>query len=167
VSPNNYGGPLIDIRGRVLGILVPLSPDASGEMAGVDWYDSGVGFAIPMEQVEQVLPRLKKGEDLFPGRMGIALKGQNLYTGEPTIATCAPKSPAATAGLKPDDRIVAIDGRKIVRSADLMREISRRYAGDTMRVTVQRGNKTIERPVTLVKELKTEKPKPEQKPDKG
>ena len=47
VSPNNYGGPLVDIRGRVLGVLVPLSPQGHDEVAGVEWYDSGIGFADP------------------------------------------------------------------------------------------------------------------------
>jgi serine protease Do len=159
VSPNNYGGPLIDIRGRVLGILVPLSPEAADEVAGADWYDSGVGFAIPIEQIQKVLPRLKKGEDLYPGRAGIALKGPNLYTGEPVIAACSPKSPAATAGLKPDDRIIEIDGRPIVRSADVMQEIGRCYAGQKMRVTVQRGKERMENEITLVKELEPEKEK--------
>ena len=93
VSPNNYGGPLVDIRGRVLGVLVPLSPEAADEMAGVEWYDSGIGFAIPMEQIEKVLPRLKKGEDLYPGRAGLSLKGPNLYTGEPIIAACRANAP--------------------------------------------------------------------------
>ena len=49
ISPNNYGGPLVDIAGRVLGVLVPMSPDGSGEVAGVEWYDSGIGFAVPLE----------------------------------------------------------------------------------------------------------------------
>lgn len=47
VSPSNYGGPLIDIHGRVLGLLVPLSPAREGDLAGSEWYDSGIGFAIP------------------------------------------------------------------------------------------------------------------------
>ena len=57
-------------------------------MAGVEWYDSGIGFAIPLEHIEKVLPRLKKGEDLYPGLAGVSLKGPNLYTGEPMIAAC-------------------------------------------------------------------------------
>ena len=79
VSPNNYGGPLVDIRGRVMGVLVPLSPEAADEIAGMEWYDSGIGFAIPMEHIQRVLPRLKKGEDLYPGLAGVSLKGPNLY----------------------------------------------------------------------------------------
>ena len=93
VSPNNYGGPLVDIRGRVLGVLVPLSPEADDEMAGVEWYDSGIGFAVPLEHIQKVLPRLKKGEDLYPGLAGISLKGPNLYTGEPMIAACRRNAP--------------------------------------------------------------------------
>ena len=149
VSPNNYGGPLVDIRGRVLGVLVPLSPEAADEMAGVEWYDSGIGFAIPLEHIQQVLPRLKKGEDLYPGLAGISMKGPNLYTGEPIIAPCRQKSPAAEAGLKAGDRIVEIDGRKIVRTADVKQEIGRRYAGEKMRVTVLRGQQRIERELAV------------------
>ena len=61
VSPNNYGGPLVDIRGRVMGVLVPLSPEAAGEVAGMEWYDSGIGFAIPMEHIQPGLAAAEKG----------------------------------------------------------------------------------------------------------
>ncbi len=66
VSPTNYGGPLVDLDGRVQGVLVPASPRAEGETAGFEWYDSGIGFAIPLEDVNAVLPRLKEGKDLQP-----------------------------------------------------------------------------------------------------
>src|SRR5262245_591144 len=63
ISPTNYGGPLIDIEGRVLGVLVPASPQADGALAGFEWYDSGIGFAIPLDDINAVLPRLKKGTE--------------------------------------------------------------------------------------------------------
>ena len=47
VSPTNYGGPLVNVQGEAIGILVPLDPQKSDETAGVEWYDSGIGFAIP------------------------------------------------------------------------------------------------------------------------
>ena len=149
VSPNNYGGPLVDIHGRVLGVLVPLSPEADDEMAGIEWYDSGIGFAIPMEHIQKILPRWKKGEDLYPGRAGVSLKGPNVYTGEPIIAACRANCPAAAAGLKPGDRIVEIDGRKIARTVEVKEEIGRRYAGEKMRVTVLRGQQRIDREIEL------------------
>ena len=61
VSPNNYGGPLVDIRGRVMGVIVPLSPESADEVAGYEWYDSGIGFAIPADHIQKILPRIEKG----------------------------------------------------------------------------------------------------------
>src|SRR5262249_44947334 len=63
VSPTNYGGPLVDLQGRVYGILVPASPRGEDEIAGFEWYDSGIGFAIPLEDVNNVLDRLKQGKE--------------------------------------------------------------------------------------------------------
>ena len=153
VSPNNYGGPLVDIRGRVLGVLVPLSPEAADEMAGAEWYDSGIGFAIPAEDIQQVLPRLKQGEDLRPGLLGVSLKGADLYTGVPTVAACRQKSPAALAGIKTGDQIVEIEGRAITRGAEVKEELGRRYAGQSVRIAVLRGKERIERSVELVAKL--------------
>src|SRR5205823_5416379 len=74
VSPVNYGGPLIDIKGRVLGVLVPASPRGEGDTAGVEWYDSGIGFAVPLDDVLAALPRLRQGKDLRRGKLGITPK---------------------------------------------------------------------------------------------
>jgi serine protease Do len=153
VSPNNYGGPLLDVRGRVLGVLVPLSPDAATEVAGVEWYDSGIGFAVPAEHVWKILPRLKKGEDLRAGVIGINFRQPNLHTGEPEIGTCRPNSPAAKAGLKAGDKFEEIEGVKITRAAQVKEEISRRYAGDKLHVVVLRDKKRIECDVEMVAEL--------------
>lgn len=153
VSPNNYGGPLVDVRGRVLGVLVPLSPQATTEIAGVEWYDSGIGFAIPAEHVMKALPRLKKGEDLKPGVIGISFKQANLHVGDPEIGTSRPNSPAAKAGLKAGDKIAEIDGLKIARAAQVKEEISKRYAGDKIHVVAMRGKDRIECDVELVAEL--------------
>jgi serine protease Do len=152
-SPNNYGGPLVDIRGRVMGILVPLSPDATGGVAGMEWYDSGIGFAIPMEHIARVLPRLEKGEDLHPGLAGINLKGPNLFTAPAIITACHPKCPATAGGITAGDQIVEIDGHAVTRAADAKQEIGRRYAGDKMRLTVLRGKERLEREIELAEKL--------------
>ena len=153
VSPNNYGGPLVDIHGRVMGVLVPLSPNAAKEIAGVEWYDSGIGFAVPAEHVWKILPRLKKGEDLHPGVMGISFREQSLHIGEPVIGTCRPNSPAAKAGLKPGDQFAEIDGVKIARAAQVKEQVSRRYAGDKLHLVVLRDKKRHEFDVELIAKL--------------
>ncbi|HEV3021792.1 MAG TPA: trypsin-like peptidase domain-containing protein, partial [Pirellulales bacterium] len=145
ISPANYGGPLVDIRGRVLGVLSPLSPMGSGDVQGVEWYDSGIGFAVPLEQILGLLPRLKQGHDLLPGLMGVNLQGRDQYAEAPVIAACRPNSPASKAGFKAGDRVVQVDEREIERQVQLLHEIHRRYAGDKLRVTVARGDERIER----------------------
>jgi serine protease Do len=152
ISPSNYGGPLVDIRGRVFGVLVPLSPDKHEEVAGVEWYDSGIGFAVPLAHVNSVLPRLSEG-DLKPGIMGVSLASGDLYTKPATIVACRPTSPAYKAGFKAGDQIIEIDGRPVERQAQLRERINRHYAGDSLHVVVLRGEERIEREITLVDTL--------------
>lgn len=153
VSPNNYGGPLLDIQGRVIGVLVPFSPDSAGEAAGVEWYDSGIGFAVPFEHIRQALPRLRQGQDLTPGVLGISLKTKDLYSEPPVIAVCRSDSPAYKAGLRVGDRIVAVDGRAVDSQSEVKHAISPRYAGDTLRVKITRGDAELERSIELIEKL--------------
>ena len=95
VSPVNYGGPLVSIDGRVQGILVPASPRGEGDTAGLEWYDSGIGFAIPFEDVLKVVPRLRDGKDLRRGMMGITPQSLELYNTALVIGAVAPDSAAA------------------------------------------------------------------------
>lgn len=149
VSPSNYGGPLVDIRGRVFGVLVPLSPEGQGALAGAEWYDSGIGFAIPLVDVNRQLERLRQGQDLHGGLLGISLKGSDLFSEPVSIVACHPNSPAAKAGLKAGDRIVEIDGQAIETQAQLKHELGPRYAGERVRVAVLRGDDRIEVEVEL------------------
>jgi serine protease Do len=152
ISPANYGGPLIDVQGRVMGVLVPLSPQASGITAGVDWYDSGIGFAIPLSHIEQILPRLRDGQDLRAGLLGVSIRGQDLYA-PAVLAAVRVGSPAAKAGLRAGDELVSLDGRPTRHQAALKTELGRRYAGDRVRVGVRREGKEHELEVDLVAKL--------------
>jgi serine protease Do len=150
VSPNNYGGPLIDVSGRVLGVLVPMSPQGSGEVAGVEWYDSGIGFAIPLETVLRVLPQLKEGQDLRQGLLGISLKGDDLYSAPPVIAAASPTAPAFKAGFRAGDKIVEVGGQLIGQQAQLKQALGPLYAGEKVRIVALRGDQRIDREVELV-----------------
>jgi S1-C subfamily serine protease len=157
VSPVNYGGPLVDIQGRVLGILVPASPTSQDETAGVEWYDSGIGFAIPLEDVHKVLPKLKEGKDLHRGLLGIQPKTQaspggpipgmgampDIYGAAPVIGTVLPQSAAAIAGIQSGDTITEIDGVKVTRFAQVQHLLGPKYEGDVIAVKVKRGDKDL------------------------
>ena len=140
ISPANYGGPLIDIRGRVLGVLVPLSPQRqAGEVAGAEWYDSGIGFAIPLCDMLPRLPTLIAGNDLHPGLLGISLKRGDIYTTPAELAAVQPGSPAYRAGLRAGDTIIEAEGYRILRQAQFRHVLAPRYAGDRLRLVYQRG----------------------------
>lgn len=153
ISPVNYGGPLVDTDGQVMGILVPLSPQGSSESAGVEWYDSGIGFAIPLEDVYAVLDRLKLGEDLRPGLSGVAIKSADLYAVQPVIDRVRYDSPAYKAGFKSGDVIKQVNGQPIKRLVQLFDQLKSRHEGDSIEMTVTRGDETITKKLTLVGEL--------------
>jgi len=154
ISPVNYGGALVDIEGRVTGILVPLSPRGqSSELAGTEWYDSGIGFAIPITDVLPHLEKMKQGEDLHAGLLGVTLKGSDIYADPPEIAAVQPKSPASEAAIKAGDRITRIDGMEIVRHAQLKHALGPHYAGDKIDIEILREGKSISLEATLTDKL--------------
>jgi len=153
ISPNNYGGPLIDLQGRVLGILVPMSPRGQTEVAGAEWYDSGIGFAAPLADILPHLDKMKQGQDLKPGLLGIALKGKNVFEDPAVIGAAQPNSPAAKAGLKAGDKIIEIEGQEIVRQAELKHALGGKYAGERVRLVALRGSERLERTIELTDKL--------------
>ena len=153
ISPANYGGPLVDIRGQVIGVLVPLSQRQAGRTAGVEWYDSGIGFAIPMADILGTLPRLKTGTDLLPGLMGITLRAGNVYASAAIIDRVRFNSPAEKAGLQPGDVIANVDGQPIRRLVQVRNALGNKYAGDTISVVVRRGEKSVEQKIQLIGKL--------------
>lgn len=144
VSPVNYGGPLVSIDGRVFGVLVPASPRGEGEVSGVEWYDSGIGFAVPLEDVFRILPKLREGRDLRRGILGITPKTQDQYLEEPIVGTVSPESAAEKAGIKPGDRIAKIDGRSTPHFFAVQTALGPKYEGDKIDVVVIRDGKEIE-----------------------
>lgn len=143
ISPVNYGGPLIDIQGQVQGILIPASPNGKDETAGYEWYDSGIGFAIPFEDVLAIVPRLKAGKDLNKGLLGIRLKTADIYGDLPEIGEVTKDSAAARAGLKPGDILTEIDGKPVLRMAQILHILGRKYEGDKIALKYKRGKEEI------------------------
>ena len=135
ISPANYGGPLLDIEGRLLGICVPLNPQSQSIGAGVEWYDSGIGFAIPLAGAEELLSSLKQGEQVFPAFLGILAMpnpdGKGVW-----IEQVVQGSPADQAGILREDVIIEIDGVEIQDMMQLRQILNRLQAGMEIELTL-------------------------------
>lgn len=151
ISPVNYGGALVDLSGAVLGILVPLSPRGRGNpSAGIEWYDSGIGFAIPMSDARLVAERLQAGKDLQPGLAGLQLTAPGPFSDKVSIRRVQPLSPAQKAGIRPGDRLLHAGDRPITRLSSLEEVLAAKYAGDTVELTLQRDGQTLQVALELV-----------------
>lgn len=154
VSPVNYGGPLVDVNGGIIGVLAPLSPRGNSEASGIEWYDSGIGFAVPLQDIYRTLDRLKKGKDLKPGQAGISLKSRDIYASKPIIDRVRYDSPAWNAGLRPDDEVIEIEGKPVQRIAQVMMVIRSRLEGERVAMKVKRGEEVVPIEFELAGELK-------------
>ena len=148
INPGNSGGPLLDARGRVIGINSAIR-SASGTEAGTGQAGSvGLGFAIPVNQGKRIAEELiAKGRATHP-IIGITLDLS--YTGQgarvrtdsgeagPPVAV---GGPGDLAGIEPGDVITEVDGRPIDSSDELIVKVRAHRPGDRLELTVVRDGK--------------------------
>ena len=149
INPGNSGGPLLDSRGRLIGINTAIfTPTGTS---------AGVGFAIPIDTVNAVVPQLiKNGEIVFPSLnvkfadagvqrdLSVPVGGGALIQSFIGNSTAQKAGLLATrrgiSGIAPGDVVVAVDGKPCSVAADVLREIERRAVGDDVQLTVLRRN---------------------------
>ena len=149
-SPVNYGGPLVDLQGRVVGLCVPLSPGDGGPgSSGVEWYDSGIGFAIPIAGLEPIIDRMKKGETLVPGFLGVQMDPTSDAKSGAKIKEVVKDGPAEKAGLAAGDILASVEGAEITDPPSLTRTMGEYLAGQKVKVVILRGGEKKEFEVTL------------------
>ncbi|HEX6920131.1 MAG TPA: trypsin-like peptidase domain-containing protein [Actinomycetes bacterium] len=152
INPGNSGGPLVDLDGEVVGVNSAIA--TVGGALGGQGGNIGVGFAIPINQARRTAEQLiKTGEAQYP-IIGASLDGTYDGDGARIASTASPNGtpplvaggPAEKAGLKPGDVIVAIDGKRVADSSELIVAIRSKSPGDTVRLTVRRDGdqKTLE-----------------------
>jgi len=131
INPGNSGGPLLDGRGRVIGVNSQIATAGGG--AG----NVGIGFAVPSNTARQVVPRLRAGQSVDRAYLGIATAPDP--DGGAAVQTVAPDGPAAQAGLQPGgDVITKIDGQQIKDPEEVAAAISGREPGESVAITVRR-----------------------------
>ena len=159
INPGNSGGPLLDSAGRLIGMNTAIYSPSGGS--------AGVGFAVPVDTINRVVPELiTKGHYSAPS-LGIqtdqnlshAIARQLGVTGA-AILRVRPGGPAEKAGLRgvrfgrrnaifPGDIIVALNDEQIDSVGKLFARLDDRKAGEVVRLTVWRDGKKIQVPVTL------------------
>ncbi len=143
VSAAFYGGPLIDLYGNVMGILIPaVAGGADSDPTG--WYDSGIAFAIPSDVIQTKLDRLKSGTNIKRGLIGIASKTRDPYDDGTEIAAVRKRSPAEASGIKAGDEVIEIDGKTVRRQQEIKQALGRFDAGETIRIKLRRDGKEID-----------------------
>ena len=154
INPGNSGGPLLDSAGRLIGVNTAIiSPSGSS---------AGIGFAIPADIVNRVVPELiKSGRVPTPG-IGIVAASEAVSTRLGVegviIVRTAPGSPAERAGIRGvdfnsgalGDVIVQADGKPVHRLSDLTDQIEQVGAGKSIRISLKRGSQTRDITIDIV-----------------
>ncbi len=153
VNPGNSGGPLINMRGEVIGVTSAKYTSAGVDENGQTISSEGIGFALPINNVIEIAHSLiQNGSTVRPG-IGISIA---TYT-EPTATIKTPgvyilevteDSPAEIAGVKVGDHLIAIDGAELTQD-EFVEAIRAKRVGDSIVLKVEREGEILEITVTV------------------
>ncbi|TWT94395.1 PDZ domain-containing protein [Stieleria varia] len=152
VSPSFYGGVLVDLYGKPIGVLIPAVAEG-GAPDATSWYDSGIAFAVPTDVLKRKLDRMIDGTDIRKGLIGIVPKTNDPYKNGTELAAVRTRSPAENAGLKSGDVIVAIDGTPVKRFQEIRQVLGRFDAGEVIKIQYRRDKTESDVEVTLAETI--------------
>jgi serine protease Do len=144
INPGNSGGPLIDIHGEVIGMNTMIASESGG--------NEGVGFSIPAKTLAFVYGQLRSIGHVRRGALGISVAsitpalaaGLGLSDSPGVILEdVTPGSSADSAGLKPGDVVIEMDGKKIQQPQQVAVILFSKQIGDLVKFTVKRSDATV------------------------
>jgi serine protease Do len=152
INPGNSGGPLLNTRGEVIGINTMIVTDGASRV------NAGVGFSVPINVAKDILPQLRERGKVIRGWMGVRIGAMtedlaatydlDEVTGA-VVYQVDRGSPAETAGIEPEDVILAADDRKIEDNGDLSRYIASKAPGTEVELEVLRNGERRKVTITL------------------
>jgi len=150
VNPGNSGGPLLNMRGEVVGINSQIYSRTGGFM--------GISFAIPIDEAMRVADQLKKHGRVVRGRIGVGIAEVTKDVAEPLgmpraagalVRSVDPTGPAERGGLQVGDIILKFDGKSIDKASDLPRIVGSTGPGSKVDVQVWRKGETRDLQITV------------------
>ena len=143
INRGNSGGPLINMKGKVIGINSVIIAPAGGSV--------GIGFAIPSNMAKKVIGDIRSKGRVVRGWLGISIRQLNKdeakqfdYPMEGLLVTQVEEnSPAKKAGLKRNDFIIKLNGDRIKNGSDLSLKVANLNPGDNVKLSIYRGEKLL------------------------
>ncbi|MDE0343913.1 MAG: DegQ family serine endoprotease [Deltaproteobacteria bacterium] len=152
INPGNSGGPLINLRGEVVGVNTAIFSRGGGNI--------GIGFAIPINLVKQLLFQLRDEGKVTRGWLGVVIQDVNAEMAEALgmdeargalVTNVSQGSPAEAGGMQVGDVIVTFDGSPVTASGELPLIVARTPVGKTVDVVIQRDGRPASLRVTVAK----------------
>ena len=151
VNPGNSGGPLVDVDGRVVGINTMILSRSGGS--------EGIGFAVPSNIARAVFEQIRAGGRVRRGVIGVraqtitATLAAGLRLGQDwgvVLADVRPRSPAASAGLRPGDIVLALNGKPMENARQFDVNLYQVPPGLSVALNIRRGRERLTIPVRVV-----------------
>ncbi len=144
VNVKNAGGVLVDLRGRMCGVILP--PEMPYGQ------NSGLGFAMPIDALRAVLPRMMEGRDVEPAFIGVVLGDPPGGRAGVLVNEVTEGFPGAAAGLEPGDVITHLDGVPVPNRRAFTDYLwKNKGPGDPLGVTVERAGQALDLTITLTR----------------
>jgi len=153
INPGNSGGPLINMEGKVIGINTAI-------IAG----GSGIGFAIPINLVKNIVDQLKSSGEVTRGWLGVGIQDISKQVAEyygiksrkgVLVTEVFPNDPAGLAGIEPQDIILSINGKDVGTAREITSMIANIGVGETVKIKVLRNGETMTFKVKIAKREET------------
>ena len=157
INPGNSGGPLFNLRGEVVGVNTAIVRDGAG-----------IGFAVPVDMVTDVLPQLRDNGYVVRGYIGTGIQDLDKDLAESfglkkqegvLIGSIADDGPAARAGLRPGDIVTEFDGKRVKTTQDLLLAVAATRPGVKARVAFIRDGKTLASTLTVAERPDSQRPR--------
>ncbi|HYN20379.1 MAG TPA: Do family serine endopeptidase [Thermoanaerobaculia bacterium] len=147
INFGNSGGPLVNLRGEVIGIAT-----------AINWGAENIGFAVPVNTLKEILPQLRESGKVSRGYLGIQINNLTWNqarafglesTDGALVASVESDTPAGTAGVRHGDIIVGVDGVKVKTTRDLINYVANKGPGASVDLDVLRNGKRMDLKVKL------------------